>query len=137
MSLFVDSSVWFAAADRHERSHGRARELLASADALVTSDHVVVETWGLLKSRIDRQAANRFWDATRTGGATVEWVGAADLEGAWSIREAFPDQRFSIVDLTSFVVMERLGIYRVASFDSDFAIYRFGPRRERAFTVLN
>ena len=137
MSVFVDSSVWFAAADRHDRSNGRARELLASAAVLVTSDHVVVETWGLLKSRIDRAVANRFWDATRTGGPTVEWVGAADLERAWSIREAFPDQRFSIVDLTSFVVMERLGVHQVASFDNDFAIYRFGPRRERAFTVLN
>jgi len=41
------------------------------------------------------------------------------------------------VDLTSFVVMERLGVHQVASFDNDFAIYRFGPRRERAFTVLN
>ncbi len=137
MSLFVDSSVWFAAADRGDRSSGRAREILASGDALVTSDHVIVETWGLLKSRIDRAAANRFWDASRTGGVTVEWVGPADLEVAWSIREAFPDQRFSIVDLTSFALMERLGVHRAASFDSDFAIYRFGPRRERAFTVLS
>jgi predicted nucleic acid-binding protein len=60
----------------------------------------------------------------------------ADLDIAWSIGEVFPDQDFSIVDRTSFVVMQRLGIYRVASFDSDFAIYRFGPRRERAFEVL-
>jgi hypothetical protein len=27
-------------------------------------------------------------------------------------------------------------IHRVATFDRDFAVYRFGPRRERAFTVL-
>jgi hypothetical protein len=31
--------------------------------------------------------------------------------------------------------MERLGIDRVATFDDHFSIYRYGPRRERAFDV--
>ncbi len=55
---------------------------------------------------------------------------------AWSIGESFPYQGFSIVDRTSFAVMQRRGVLRVASFDGDFAIYRFGPRRERAFEVM-
>jgi len=37
---------------------------------------------------------------------------------------------------TSFAVMERLGVHRGAAFDDDFAVHRFGPRRERAFEVL-
>ena len=32
--------------------------------------------------------------------------------------------------------MERLGIFRVASLDDDFAIYRYGRNRDRAFEVL-
>lgn len=48
----------------------------------------------------------------------------------------FSDQRFSIVDRTSFEVMQRLGIHRVASFDKEFAVFRFGPRRDRAFEVI-
>lgn len=31
--------------------------------------------------------------------------------------------------------MERLGVLRAATFDADFAVYRFGPRRERAFEI--
>jgi hypothetical protein len=31
--------------------------------------------------------------------------------------------------------MERLGIASVATFDNHFSIYRYGPRRERAFDV--
>ena len=31
--------------------------------------------------------------------------------------------------------MERLGVTTAASFDAHFSIYRFGPRRERAFEV--
>jgi predicted nucleic acid-binding protein len=67
--------------------------------------------------------------------ARVEHVSAADLEAAWTIAERFPDQLFSIVDRTSFAVMERLGIHRAVTFDDDFAIYRFGPRRDRAFAL--
>jgi predicted nucleic acid-binding protein len=59
-----------------------------------------------------------------------------DLAAAELIRVAFPDQRFSLVDRTSFASLERLGISRVASFDNDFVIYRYGVHRDRAFEVL-
>jgi predicted nucleic acid-binding protein len=58
------------------------------------------------------------------------------MEAAWATGEAFDDQSFSIVDRTSFAVMERMGITKVASFDDDFAVYRFGRNRDRAFEIL-
>lgn len=136
MSLFVDSSVWYAAADEGDPRNARAREILAGGERLVTSDHVLVECWLLLNGRLGSSAAHRFWDGFRAGGAAIEPAVPADLEVARGIREAFADQTFSIVDLTSFAVMERLGITRAASFDADFAVYRYGPRRDRAFTVV-
>ena len=83
-----------------------------------------------------RNAAENFWSGLRQGVAHLEKVTSADLEAAWAIGEAFPDQEFSIVDRTSFAVMERLGISRAASFDEDFAVYRYGRKRDRAFTVV-
>jgi predicted nucleic acid-binding protein len=136
MSVFVDTSVWYAAADSADISNARAKEILAAAEALVTSDHVLIETWTLLRHRIRREAAERFWDALRSGVAIIEPVGAADLEAAWQIGVADRDQDFSIVDRTSFAVMRRLGIESAASFDDHFAIFRFGPNRRRAFTIL-
>jgi predicted nucleic acid-binding protein len=103
----------------------------------VTTDHVLVETSLLLSSRYRPESAERFWDAVRRGAATVECVTAADLEAAWAIGDAFKDQEFSIVDRTSFAVMERLGLTSVASFDHHFAVYRYGRNRDRAFEVLN
>ena len=137
MSLFVDTSVWYAAADSSDAGNARAKDILAAADEpLVTSDHVLVETWTLLRYRIRRQAAERFWEAMRNGVSIIEPVGAADLEAAWQMGVGWRDQDFSIVDRTSFAVMRRLGIERAASFDADFAIFRFGPNRRRAFTIL-
>jgi uncharacterized protein len=134
--IFVDSSVWFALAVARDRGNTRAKSVLRDNTDSVTTDHVMVETWLLLNSRYHHQAAERFWDRIRRGAVQIEFVTAVDLEKAWAIGEAFSDQTFSIVDRTSFVVMERLGITRAASFDDDFAIYRYGRNRDRAFEVL-
>lgn len=136
MSLFADSSALFAAADEGDENSARAREVLSAPDTIVTTDHVLVETWLLANARAGYRAADRLWEEIRRGGTSIESVQAADLEVAWRIGKAWTDQRFSIVERTSFAVMERLGITRVASFDDDFAIYRFGPRRDRAFDLL-
>ncbi len=136
MSLFVDTSAWYAAADAGDRSHQRAAEILAAGERLVTTDHVMLESWLLLRHRLGWAAAERFWGGLRAGVAAIESVGNADLEVAWAIGQAFSDQDFSVVDRTSFAVMQRLGIERAAAFDHDFAVYRYGPNRRQAFVVV-
>jgi predicted nucleic acid-binding protein len=112
------------------------KPVLIAGEPLVTTDHVLVETWLLLAHRLGRAAAESHWDAIRNGAAAVEPVTAADLEVAWAVGDVFPDQDFSIVDRTSFAVMQRLGVLRVATLDAHFAIYRFGRKRDRAFELL-
>jgi uncharacterized protein len=136
MSLFVDTSIWYAAADSSDRSNARAKTILKSGETLVTSDHVLVETWTLLHHKLDRKAADRFWEGLRSGIAAIEAVTLADLEVAWEIGVSWRDQDFSIVDRTSFAVMRRLGIDRAASLDADFAVFRFGPKRRESFFIL-
>ncbi len=132
----MDTSAWYAAADAGDRSNARAREVLSAGERLVTTDHVLIETWLLLHHRLGTKAAARFWDGLRRGVAALEPVLAADLEVAWTIAQTFPDQDFPIVDRTSFAVLERLGIHRVAAFDDHFSVFRFGKDRRKAFQVL-
>jgi predicted nucleic acid-binding protein len=136
VSIFVDSSVWFAAAVANDRDNARAKSILQSTWNHVTTDHVLIETWLLLNSRCGRGFAERFWERIQQSAARLESVTAADLHVAWAIGLAYPDQAFSIVDRTSFAVMERLGIVQAASFDNDFAVYRFGPSRNKAFEMV-
>ena len=136
MSLFVDTSIWYAAADISDADNKRAKAVLASDEPLITTDHVLIETWTLIRNRIRRQAAEKFWEVLRSGVAGVEPVGSADLETAWQIGASWRDQDFSIVDRTSFAVMLRLGISRAASLDAHFAVFRFGPSRRTAFTIV-
>ncbi len=133
---YVDTSAWVALADSAEASHDRvAAALRDRPGCLVTSDHVLHETWMVMRFRHGFKPAGRLVDSIRGGIARIEVSGLADLEVAAAIGAAFPDQHFSLSDRTSWAVMERLGIHDAVSLDSDFRIYRFGPDRRRSFTV--
>jgi predicted nucleic acid-binding protein len=135
LSIFVDSSAWFAASVTRDRNNARMKAILRQESSHTTTDDVLVETW-FLNGRYHRDAGERFWDRLRTSNVRIETVAPVDLEAAWAIGVAFSDQPFSIVDRTSFAIMERLGITRVASLDDDFAVYRYGRGRQEAFEVL-
>ena len=136
MTVFVDTSAWFAAANVKDRHHERASELLSRQPRLVISTFVLVETWLLLQSRMSFSVAEEFAEFVRSGAARLEHTTKEDVEGAWQIARIFRDQHFSLVDRASFAMMERLGMSKVITFDDDFVIYRFGADRRRAFEVL-
>lgn len=56
----------------------------------------------------------------------IAYVSAGHFRAAWDRYRKYSDQSFSFTDVTSFVVMEGLGItkvftFKAFSFDSDFA----------------
>ena len=83
-----------------------------------------------------KRYSQEFWEGLRSGIALIEAVTLADLEVAWDTGVSWRDQDFSIVDRTSFAVMPRLGIDRVASLDAHFAVFRFGPKRRQSFHIF-
>ena len=97
MTVFVDTSAWYAAADVSDVHHRRAVERLSEFSGdLLTSDHVLVETWFLAANRLGTEVAETLANAIRAGRARVEVAGVADLEIAAQIHDTFADQEFSI-----------------------------------------
>jgi len=134
---YVDTSAWVSLADASEASHEQVAEALRERRGrLVTGDHVLHETWAVMRHRHGFGEAETLVNAIRSGVARIEVSGLADLEVAAAIGSAFADQDFSLSDRTSWAQMERLGILEVVSLDRDFRVYRFGPGRRRAFTVV-
>ena len=136
-SVFVDSGAWFAAISTGDERHERATELLrAHAGGLVTTDDVLIESWLLTRNRTHRRIADQLVDGVVNDGlAEILATSKQDLTAALRIAEVFSDQDFSLVDRTSWAVMERHGIEEAISFDTDFAVYRYGRDRQRAFTI--
>lgn len=133
--LFVDTSGFYALADRSDRHHLAARSILdrrSESEAWITTDHVVVESWLLLNARLGWRAALGFWDAVAGGGlATVAGLASADLVRARALAGLWRDQELSLVDCTSFAFIERLGLEHALAFDAHFRLIRLGPDRRR------
>lgn len=135
MSMLVDTGAWYALTDVSDRHHKRASQFYADRAgqaAFVTTDLVVAETLNLLTTHLGRPAALQFWGSIREARIPLLTLEPTDLEAAWHIAQAFPDQPFSFVDCTSFALMERLGIHEAFAFDAHFLVYRFGPGRQKA-----
>jgi len=137
--MFIDTSAFYALADSSDRYHKAARayyESVVGQKRLFTTDYVLVECWFLIGSKLGRSKALAFWDGLRSGIVTLIVVQGRDLEAARRILDDFPDQDFSLVDATSFAIMERLGEREAFTFDEHFRLYRFGKRRSQAFTIF-
>ncbi len=136
MRTFVDTSGFYALASRSDCHHAAARAALAGRSDWITTDHVMVETWLLVRSRLGRAAALQFWDDLARGLAVVAGLASADLARAREIAAAWPDQDFSLVDCTSFAFIERLGLTRALAFDAHFRVFRWGSPARRQLTLV-
>jgi predicted nucleic acid-binding protein len=139
-TVFVDTSGFYAVADGGDRHHhGALSALRASvgADSVLTSDHVVVESWLLICSRLGRAAAMAFWHGLDRGAITIVGITAQDFRRGHEIARRWSDQAFSIVDCTSFALIERLDIRRALAFDAHFRVIRFGPGRRQALEIVS
>jgi len=119
---FVDTSAWFAYANRHDPDHTRIRTALQTFQGrLVTSNFVFDETVTLCLYRLGHQVATAvgevLLDATVVALLRVT---PEDEQSAWALFLARPDKTYSYTDCTSFVLMRRLRLQRAIALDTDF-----------------
>lgn len=134
--MLVDTGAWYALADTSDRHHEEAKRFYTEQPgrtAFATTDLIVAETCALLSAHLSREAALTFWETMRATQTAIFTADPVDLQAAWHIAQAFPDQAFSFVDCATFALMERLGIHEAFAFDAHFLVYRFGQGRQRAF----
>lgn len=121
--VFVDTSAWFAYANRRDPDHRAVREILRRRRArLITSNFVFDETVTLCRSRLGHAAAATVGRVLRESPAIDLVRLTAEDEGrAWELFLARADQDYSFTDCTSFVVARRMKLDRCLALDDDFA----------------
>jgi predicted nucleic acid-binding protein len=110
MSRLGDTGAGYALADTSDRSQVEASRFSsehAGRTPFVTTALIVAETGALLTSHLGRAAALTCWETLRVTRLPILILEPVDLEAAWHIAQAFPDQAFSVVDCTPFALMER------------------------------
>ncbi len=120
--LFVDTSAFYALADRTDRNHRRARAFLRSLPrsgrGLLTSTDVFDETVTLLRHRLGHGTAVAFGEALMSS----KWCRVVDVmdevrRSAWNVFILYADQWFSFTDCTSFATMKSMHIVEAFTFD--------------------
>jgi predicted nucleic acid-binding protein len=131
--VFVDSGIWYGAANPRLAEHAISVEVLTRAvkDArhLVTTNLVVAEVHAALTRRAHHAAALRFLRSVRRPPHMV-------VASTWELEERairdwiepYDDQDFSFTDAVSFAVMKERGIEEALALDHHFVVAGFRTR---------
>lgn len=124
---FVDTSFWVSLQFRHDVHHDLARQLwIGNTAALVTTNHVLGETWTFLRRRLGHAAAlafvERAWISTRLA---IHQVEPAIEQEAWAWLRRHDERAYSFVDATSFATMRQRRLREALAFDGDFTAAGF------------
>jgi predicted nucleic acid-binding protein len=133
---FVDTGVWYAAANPRAPEHAACaaalRRAVGRGARLVTTNLVLAECHALLLHRVNRAAALTVLRTLRRPPNVVV-ASTPELEnraiGDWL--ERFADQTFSFTDAVSFAVMTDRGIREALTLDRHFATAGFHAAEDR------
>ncbi|MCY3922730.1 MAG: PIN domain-containing protein [Chloroflexi bacterium] len=124
-TLFADSGYWSALIDNRDQLHSRARAASARLNdfEIVTTQMALVETLASQAGSGERArlAATRLVERLAQS-PRVEIITQTDsqFQPAFERYGARPDQRWSLTDCASFIVMEERGISEALAYDRDF-----------------
>ncbi|MCC7492858.1 MAG: PIN domain-containing protein [Fimbriimonadaceae bacterium] len=133
--VFVDSWAWVAMAIRRDPAHAQAvarrRACEVAGQRLVSSSMVIAESLTRLRYDQGWAAAITLVDGLAVWVRSGELVLVHDDPRLWQDAVAwfrrFDDQRFSMVDCTSFAIMAARGIGEALTADHHFATAGFVP----------
>ena len=130
--VFIDTSGFFALLSLTDPAHARARERMAhfarARRRAVTTDHVLDETFTLLKVRGLAHRCPAFEQMLNTSRSLrVSWTEPSIFAAATALFLNRLDQGFSLTDCVSFTVMGREGLHEALTTDHHFQIAGFVP----------
>ena len=129
---FVDTSFWVALLVPRDPHHDEAatswRKVLTT---LLTTNHVVGETWTFLRRRAGHAPAVAFLDAVERSERLVVVAVDEEIErAAFAWLRRHDERQYSFVDATSFEMMRRRRLNEALAFDGEFAAAGFVEARE-------
>jgi predicted nucleic acid-binding protein len=123
MTVFVDTSAFYAMLDRDDSNHPGAKaewtRLLGTNTVLATSNYVLLETSALIQHRLGLKAVHDFQEDV-VPLLQVDWIDEERHNAGIEAVLAAGRRRLSLVDCTSFRSARKCGARAVFCFDVHF-----------------
>lgn len=129
--LIADTGFYYALADRRDRHHLRASEVLGMlAEPLITTWPVMTETTHLMTRRLSADVAIRFMANVADGFSLIHDFDVAEIRRMGELMERYATLPMDLADASLVLLAERLGHGRILSTDlRDFETFRFKNRQ--------
>jgi predicted nucleic acid-binding protein len=129
---FADTSWWVAWSLPGDARHQDAIAVLTRlgrGEQVLTTNHIVCETWTFLRRKDSHATALGFIDRVaalrESGRLSVHRVTSRQEEEAWTWLRRHDEREYSFVDATSFQVMRDRRLREAFAFDGDFSAAGF------------
>ena len=123
MTIFIDTSAFYAVLDRDNDNHVRARAaweaMLRDGRDLLTNNYVLLETSALLQHRLGLAALRTFHEDVEPL-VRIDWVAEGRHRAAAGVVLAAGRKKLSLVDCVSFQTMRDVGVRSAFCFDKHF-----------------
>lgn len=123
--IFVDAVAWIALLHSADSLHRQTvkfyKKMFADRRTLVTSSLVLVEVASALSARSSRHLAVELEQRLRSSDiCELVWIDQELYERSWSLFRERLDKDWSLVDCSSFVVMQERHIQEALTADHHF-----------------
>ena len=129
--ILIDTSAIFAVLDKNDGNHLRAAKfwtaLVESETEILTNSNVLLEAFALIQRRHGLGILHKFQQGM-VPMLKIEWIDAEKHFQAVKLLFSYNHRHLSLVDVSAFATMRRMGINQVFTFDQHFA--------EEGFEVL-
>jgi len=131
MTVFVDTSAFYAVLDRADENHVRARDtwlrLLQEDHVFLTTNYVLLETCALLQNRLGIPALRAFHQDL-VPLLQIDWILEDRHQSGVEAALVAARKRLSVVDCIAFQTMRERGVATAFCFDRHY--------REQGFSVV-
>jgi hypothetical protein len=129
--LIADTGFYYALADRRDRHHLRACQVLGTlTEPLITTWPVLTETTHLMTRRLSADVAIQFMANVADGFSLIHAFDAAEVRRMGELMQRHASLPMDLADASLVLLAEGLGHGRILSTDQrDFETYRFKNRQ--------
>ncbi|HLD24493.1 MAG TPA: PIN domain-containing protein [Patescibacteria group bacterium] len=124
MTIFIDTSAIIALAVGEDTFHSKALQWNEShqRESFTTTNLVFMEVMSWIRYKRGKSVAVELGNNLLSGqGISIERVAMDDERKAWDLFQKADGRGLSMVDCTTAVVMKRLKIGDIFTFDTDFS----------------